>query len=210
MQSGRQHLEDCELDTLRRFKEWCSSACLSLSSRKVDLVAASDKEDEVVDLMSEVKDAEGFLWYEVCFSTAYMPKRHMEIFMAMGDQPEHAAIQLDTTLTDPWDLPVLDVRWKPSMELAQPESAALPADPILRARKAYALDPQRLYLDLTDLQQQGHEPRQSQPWKGVISQAKFTAYILPCPRWKDTASIWYTDGTATMSKNDGTVVGSGA
>ena len=48
------------------------------------------------------------------------------------------------------------------MELAttvenQPESAAL------RVKVAHALNPQRLDLDLTDLQQQGHEPHQGQP-----------------------------------------------
>ena len=66
-----------------------------------------------------------------------MPERHMEIFMAMGYQPEYAAIRLHMTPTYPWDLHMLEVRWKPSMELAttdenQPESAALLADCKLR------------------------------------------------------------------------------
>ena len=38
--------------------------------------------------------------------------------MPMGYQPEYAAIQLEMTPTYPWDLHMLEVRWKHFMELA--------------------------------------------------------------------------------------------
>ena len=41
-------------------------------------------------------------------------------------------------------------------------------------------------------------------------QAEFTNFIQPCPKWEDAASIWYTDGSATKIKFDGTIIGSGA
>ena len=123
---NRKQLEDRKLDTLQSFKEWC----LGLSSKKADLVAAYGEEDEIVEILLEAKDEDGTLWYEVRYSAAYMPERHMEILMAMGYQPEYAAIRLDMTPTYPWDLHMLEVRWKPSMKLATtvekvPESAAL-------------------------------------------------------------------------------------
>ena len=43
-----------------------------------------------------------------------------------------------------------------------------------------------------------------------VGQAEFTNYIQPCPKWEDAASIWYTDGSATKSKIDGTMIGSRA
>ena len=72
----------------------------------------------------------------------------MIIFMAMGYQPEYAAIRLDMIPTYPWELHMLEVRWKPSMEMAttienQPESAALLAGHMLRVKAAHAEDPQR-------------------------------------------------------------------
>ena len=167
LQSRKQDLEDHKLDTLQSFKEWC----LGLSSKKAYLVAAYEKEDENVDILSEAKDEDSILCYEIRYSTACMPERHMEIFIALGYQPEYAAIRPDMTPAYPWDLHMLEVRWKPCMKLAttvenQPESAALPANHMLRGdwmKAAHALDPQRLDLDLTVLQQKGHEPRLGQP-----------------------------------------------
>ena len=46
----------------------------------------------MVDMLSEAKDEDGVLWCEVRYSTAHMPERHMEIFMALGYQPEYAAV----------------------------------------------------------------------------------------------------------------------
>ena len=53
-------------------------------------------------------------------------------------------------------------------------------------------------------------PQTQKSWKGIVSQAEFTNYIQPCPKWEDAASMWYTDGSATKSKNGGTMIGSGA
>ena len=53
-------------------------------------------------------------------------------------------------------------------------------------------------------------PQSHKSWKGIVSQAQFTNCIQPCPKWENAASIWYTDGSATKSKNDGTIIGSGA
>ena len=117
-------------------------------------------------------------------------------------------------------LHMLEVRWKPSTELAttaenQPESAALLADQMLRVKAAHAEDPQRLDLDLTDLQQQGHEPRRGQPvmpWApelaakvhiNTLQSASPDHDMLPTGLF----CIYFRQGMAHVLRPDGTFIG---
>ena len=74
--------------------------------------------------------------------------------------------------------------------------------------KHYGVEPTCPYLK--DFSNSQVSPQAHKAWKGIVSQAEFTNYIQPCPKWENAASTWYTDGNATKSKNDFTMIGSGA
>ena len=53
-------------------------------------------------------------------------------------------------------------------------------------------------------------PLPSSSWSDSDEALEFTHYESLDPRWVNAASIWYTDGSAVKTKDDGTIIGSGA
>ena len=174
LQRMQQDLCDQKLESLENFRTWC----MGLSTNKKDLVAAYDDHDRIVEILSESKDDEGILWYQVCWSVSYMPQRHLDVYKFMRYQSKAVVVRHDMSPSFAWDSHVLEVHWEPTHALAttvedQPESEDLLAAHMLRVKACHASSASvRCDLDLTSLQQQGHEPRQqvqAMPWSPELA-----------------------------------------
>ena len=148
-----------------------------------------------------------------------MPQRHLDVYISMGYQPKAVVVRHDMSPSYAWDSHV--VHWEPTHALAttvedQPESEVLLAAHMLRVKACHASSSVRCDLDLSSLQQQGHEPRQqvrAMPWSPELAAKVHINTLLSVHPDNDMMptghfAIYMQQGLAHIIRPDGTFSGS--